>query len=44
MSCESKKEIKQRLVEFWQCTYTASEKCNFYVNAILPGNAEAQVI
>jgi len=24
-------EIKQRLVEFWQCTNTASEKCNFFV-------------
>ena len=25
-------EIKQRLVEFWQWTNTASEKCNFRVS------------
>jgi len=36
-------EIKQRLVEFWQCTNTASEKCNFCV-PVLPGSTEAQVI
>jgi len=28
-------EIKQRLVEFWQCTNTASETCNF-VFPVLP--------
>jgi len=25
-------EIKQQLVEFWQCTNTASEKCTFRVS------------
>jgi len=34
-------EIKQQLVEFWQCTNKASEKCNF---RILPASAEAQVV
>jgi len=24
-------EIKQQLLQFWQCTNTASEKCNFRV-------------
>jgi len=45
MSRESKKseEIKQQLVEFWQCANTAREKCHF-VFPVLPGNAEAQVI
>jgi len=36
-------QIKQQLVEFWQCTYTASEKCNFAI-PFLPGSAAAQVI
>jgi len=37
-------EIKQRLVEFWQCTDTAFEwKMRFSCFHILPGSAEAQV-
>jgi len=35
-------DIKQ-LVEFWQCTSTASENAIF-VFPVLPGSAEAQVI
>ena len=36
-------EIKQRLVEFCQCTDTASENAIF-VFPVLPGSAESQVI
>ena len=47
MSCESNrlKEIKNRLVEFWQCTVIQhlSEKMRFSCFPALPGSAEAQV-
>ena len=39
----SHKEIKQQLVEFWQCTNTAREN-TIFVFPVLPGTAEAQVI
>jgi len=38
-------EIKERLVEFWQCTDTAFEwKMRFSCFPVLPGSAEAHVI
>jgi len=38
-------EIKERLVEFWQCTDTAFERKNaIFVFPVLPGSAEAHVI
>ena len=38
-------EIKEQLVEFWQCTDTALEwKMPFSCFPVLPGSAEAQVI
>ena len=44
MSRESKKieEIKQWLVEFWQCINTAYENCNFF--PVLTRSAEAQLL
>jgi len=48
MSRKSKKteEIKEQLVEFWQCTDTAFEwkKMRFSCFPVLPGSAEAHVI
>jgi len=43
-SCVKKtEEIKQRLVEFSQCTNTASEKCNVRVSRFVD-SAETKVI
>jgi len=36
-------EIKHRVVEFWQCTNTASGN-EIFVFSVLSGSAEAQVI